>query len=142
MLSLKMLDVLNNSKVDCRLPTLIFEIERGQDTGHKPCVANVRSLCKQFALYATCIILSDADAVLVFGQDPARKQIILVPELTHAEISTSSILVYWRWPSEATSPFLSLTSNLSPFLILLLPYYYIFMMGCLWLNVFVCLTSL
>jgi hypothetical protein len=39
--------------------------------------------CKQFAVCSNCIIiLSETSAVLVFGQDRAREEIILVPELT------------------------------------------------------------
>ena len=83
----EMVDVLYNVKVDDgRLPTLIFEIERGQGAEQTACINNVRSLCKQFAVCSNCIIiLSETNAVLVFGQDPEREEIILVPELTQAE---------------------------------------------------------
>jgi hypothetical protein len=79
----KMMDVLYDAKVDGRLPTLIFENKGAEQTA---CINNVRSLCKQFAVCSNCIIiLSDTNAVLVFGQDKAREEIILVPELTQGE---------------------------------------------------------
>ena len=82
----QMLDVLYKSKIDGRLPTLIFEIERGSSAKQTECINSVRSLCKQFAVCSNCIIiLSETNAVLVFGQDKAREQLILVPELTHQE---------------------------------------------------------
>jgi hypothetical protein len=82
----KMVDVLNNAKVEGRLPTLIFEIERGKSDEQTACIDNVRSLCKQFAVCSNCIIiLSETNAVLVFGQDKSREEIILVPELTQGE---------------------------------------------------------
>ena len=67
---------------------MIFEIERGKETEQTSCIHNVRSLCKlcQFAVCCNCIIiLSETNAVLVFGQDAEREKIILVPELTHNE---------------------------------------------------------
>jgi hypothetical protein len=83
---MEMVDVLYNAKVDGRLPTLVFEIEGGQGAEQKACINNVRSLCKQFAVCSNCIIiLSETNAVLVFGQDPSREEIILVPELTQDE---------------------------------------------------------
>jgi GTPase SAR1 family protein len=79
----QMIDALYRAKVDGRLPTLIFEIE---GTEQKACIDNVRSLCKQFAVCSNCIIiLSETNAVLVFGRDTAREEIILVPELTQGE---------------------------------------------------------
>jgi GTPase SAR1 family protein len=82
----EMVDALYNAKVDGRLPTLVFEVERGQGKEQTACVDNVRSLCKQFAVYSNCIIiLSETNAVLVFGQDEDREEIILVPELTQGE---------------------------------------------------------
>jgi hypothetical protein len=86
---MEMVNILDNAKVDGRLPTLIFEIERGQGPEQKACVNNVRSLCKQFAVCSNCIIiLSETNAVLVFGQDRDREEIILVPELTRDEALT------------------------------------------------------
>ena len=82
----EMLDVLNYAKVDGRLPTLIFEIEQGKSDEQTACIDNVCSLCKQFAVCSNCIIiLSETHAVLVFGKDVAREEIILVPELTQDE---------------------------------------------------------
>ena len=82
----EMVDALCNAKVDGRLPTLIFEIEQGQGPQQKACVDGVRSLCKQFAVCSNCIIiLEETNAVLVFGQDKDREEIILVPELTQGE---------------------------------------------------------
>ena len=82
----KMLDALRNAKVDGRLPTLIFEIESGKSAEQTTCIDNVRSLCKQFAVCSNCItILSETNAVLVFGQDKDREEIILVPDLTQGE---------------------------------------------------------
>jgi hypothetical protein len=82
----EMVNILGNAKVDGRLPTLIFEIERGQGAEQKACINNVRSLCKQFAVCSNCIIiLSETNAVLEFGQDTDREEIILVPELTRDE---------------------------------------------------------
>ena len=80
------MDVLYKAKVDGRLPTLIFETERGKYAEQRSCIESVRSLCKQFAVCSNCIIiLSETNAVLVFGQDPAREKIILVPELTQVQ---------------------------------------------------------
>jgi hypothetical protein len=82
----EMVDALYNAKLNGRLPTLIFEIERGQGAEQTACINNVRSLCKQFAVCSNCIIiLSETNAVLVFGQDKDREEIILVPELTQGE---------------------------------------------------------
>jgi hypothetical protein len=82
----EMVDALNNAKVHGRLPTLVFEIERGEGAKQTGCVRNVRSLCKQFAVFSNCIIiLEETNAVLVFGRDRAREEIILVPELTQGE---------------------------------------------------------
>jgi hypothetical protein len=82
----EMVDVLYDAKVDGRLPTLVFEVELGGGAEQKACVDGVRSLCKQFAVCSNCIIiLSETNAVLVFGQDKAREEIILVPELTQGE---------------------------------------------------------
>jgi hypothetical protein len=82
----KMVDALCDAKVDGRLPTLIFEIERGKSDEQTACISNVRSLCKQFAVCSNCIIiLSETNAVLVFGQDKDREEIILVPDLTQGE---------------------------------------------------------
>jgi hypothetical protein len=47
----EIVDVLNNAKVYGRLPALIFEIERGQDTEQKACVSNVCSFCKPLNSY-------------------------------------------------------------------------------------------
>jgi hypothetical protein len=81
-----MMDVQYNAKVDGRLPTLVFEVERGEGFEQTACVDNVRSLCKQFAVYSNCIIiLSETNAVLVFGQDQDREEIILVPDLTQGD---------------------------------------------------------
>jgi hypothetical protein len=77
---------LRDAKVDGRLATVVFEIERGEGAEQTACIRNVRSLSKMFAQVCNCIIiLSEANAILVFGRDPAREQYILVPDLSDAE---------------------------------------------------------
>jgi GTPase SAR1 family protein len=74
---------LKGAKVDGRLATLVFEIERGDNLKQIECVEAVRSLSKQFAQVCNCIIvLSEAKAIMVFGRDPERERYILVPNLT------------------------------------------------------------
>jgi hypothetical protein len=74
---------LDEAKVEGRLATVVFEIERGDSTDQIECVDAVRSLSKQFAQVCNCIIvLSEAKAIIVFGRDPAREKYILVPDLT------------------------------------------------------------
>jgi len=64
-------------------PVIVFEIERGQEIIEQSVVGCVRSTCKDLVPYADCIIvLSEANAVLNFGNDPGREQFILVNELT------------------------------------------------------------
>jgi hypothetical protein len=83
----EMVDALYNAKVDGRLPTLIFEVERGgRGAEQTACIDSVRRLCKQFAVCSNCIIiLEETNAVLVFGRDIFREEIILVPDLTSDE---------------------------------------------------------
>jgi hypothetical protein len=77
---------LHDAKVDGRLPTVVFEIERGEGAEQTACIRNVRSLSKMFAQVCNCIIiLSEANAILVFGQDEARERYILVPDLSDTE---------------------------------------------------------
>jgi hypothetical protein len=65
---------------------VVFEIERGEGAEQTACIRNVRSLSKMFAQVCNCIIiLSEANTILVFGQDGAREQYILVPDLSDAE---------------------------------------------------------
>jgi hypothetical protein len=65
---------------------LVFEIERGEGAEQTACIRNVRSLSKMFAQVCNCIIiLSEANAILVFGRDSAREEYILVPDLSDAE---------------------------------------------------------
>jgi hypothetical protein len=74
---------LDEAKVEGRLATVVFEIERGDSTDQIECVDAVRSLSKQFAQVCNCIIvLSEAKAITVFGRDPEREKYILVPDLT------------------------------------------------------------
>jgi hypothetical protein len=82
----EMVNALYKSKVDGKLPTLIFEIERGSESEQTSCINNVRSLCKEFAVCDNCIIiLSETNGVLVFGNDPTSEKIILVPEMSQGE---------------------------------------------------------
>jgi hypothetical protein len=75
-----------DAKVDDRLPTVVFEIERGEGAEQTACIRNVHSLSKMFAQVCNCIIiLSEANDILVFGRDPARERYILVPDLSDAE---------------------------------------------------------
>ena len=74
---------LHDAKVDGRLATVVFEIERGDAAEQTACIKNVRSLSKMFAQVCNCIIiLSEANAILVFGQDDFRETYILVPDLS------------------------------------------------------------
>jgi hypothetical protein len=74
---------LDEAKVEGRLATLVFEIERGDSTDQIECVDAVRSLSKLFAQVCNCIIvLSEAKAIVVFGRDPEREKYVLVPDLT------------------------------------------------------------
>ncbi len=74
---------LHDAKVDGRLATVVFEIERGDAAEQTACIRNVRSLSKMFAQVCNCIIiLSEANAILVFGQDRYRETYILVPDLS------------------------------------------------------------
>ena len=74
---------LHDTKVDGRLATVVFEIERGDAAEQTACIKNVRSLSKMFAQVCNCIIiLSEANAILVFGQDSGREKYILVPDLS------------------------------------------------------------
>ena len=74
---------LHDAKVDGRLATVVFEIERGDAAEQTACIKNVRSLSKMFAQVCNCIIiLSEANAILVFGQDSGREKYILVPDLS------------------------------------------------------------
>jgi GTPase SAR1 family protein len=74
---------LKGAKVNGILATLVFEIERGDNSDQIACVDAVRSLSKQFAQVCNCIIvLSEAKAIMVFGRDLQREKYILVPNLT------------------------------------------------------------
>jgi hypothetical protein len=82
----KLVTALHDAKVGGRLATVVFEIERGEGAEQTACIRNVRSLSKMFAQVCNCIIiLSEANAILVFGQDEARERYILVPDLSDTE---------------------------------------------------------
>jgi hypothetical protein len=77
---------LGDAKVGGKLATVIFEIERGKSAEQTACVESVRSLSKLFAGACNCIIvLSEANAILVFGRDNCREEFIFVPDLSHDE---------------------------------------------------------
>jgi hypothetical protein len=79
----ELLEALRNAKMDGRLPTVVFEIERGDGYEQTACITAVRSLSKIFAKTCICfIVLSEANAILVFGRDIDREVYILVPDLT------------------------------------------------------------
>ena len=79
----ELLEALFDAKVDGRLPTVVFEIERGEGYEQTACITAVRSLSKIFANACSCfIVLSEANAILVFGRDIDREVCILVPDLT------------------------------------------------------------
>ena len=74
---------LYDAKVGGRLATVVFEVERGEGAEQTACIGNVRSLSKMFAQVCNCIIiLSEANAILVFGHDRDREMYILVPDLS------------------------------------------------------------
>jgi GTPase SAR1 family protein len=74
---------LEGAEVNGILATLVFEIERSDNSDQIACVDAVRSLSKQFAQVCNCIIvLSEAKAIIVFGRDLQREKYILVPNLT------------------------------------------------------------
>jgi hypothetical protein len=74
---------LSDAKVGNKLATVVFEIERGNSAEQTACIESVRSLSKMLAGDCNCIIvLSEANAVLVFGRDKSREKFMLVPDLS------------------------------------------------------------
>lgn len=66
--------------------TIIFEVERGKEDQQRSTVGAVRSLAKSLAPYARCVIVvSEANAVLEFGDDKNRENYVYVDEMTREE---------------------------------------------------------
>jgi hypothetical protein len=66
--------------------TVIFDVERGGSIEQALGIQAVRSFAKFLTPFCrSIIVLSEANAVLNFGQDSSREKIIYVDELTHSE---------------------------------------------------------
>jgi hypothetical protein len=69
-----------------KLMTVIFEVERGDGDEQVTGIQAARSLTKAFAIVCNCIIvLSEANAVLVFGNDSNREKFIYIDGFTEVE---------------------------------------------------------
>jgi hypothetical protein len=66
-------------------PTIIFDVEHAGVEHKELGTEAVRSLSKALAGTCRIIILSEANAVLQFGQDGARERFIFVDELAESE---------------------------------------------------------
>ena len=77
---------LSKGAVGKKLLTVIFEVERGGTPDQAIGTQAVRSLAKEFATVSNCIIiLSEANAVLEFGRDDSRENIIFIDGFTEVE---------------------------------------------------------
>ena len=71
---------------DGKLRTVIFEVERAGTSNGEHLIDSVRSLCKAFATGCNCIIvLSEASAIVEFGNDKSRENYIFVDGFTEEE---------------------------------------------------------
>mmetsp|Transcript_7354 Transcript_7354/g.7758 ORF Transcript_7354/g.7758 Transcript_7354/m.7758 type:complete len:513 (-) Transcript_7354:141-1679(-) len=67
-------------------PTIIFDVERGEQDKPTGILNGVRSLVKHLATVCRCIIvLSEANSVLELGGDSSRENFILIGELSENE---------------------------------------------------------
>jgi 5-bromo-4-chloroindolyl phosphate hydrolysis protein len=82
-------DLVKAIKISKRMPTIIFDVERGGSVDQIIGLEAVRSLSKMLAPCCHCmIVLSEVNAVLEFGKDPEREGFIYIDEMSTEEATT------------------------------------------------------
>jgi hypothetical protein len=67
-------------------PLIVFDVERSNTMDQRELLGAVRGVCKALAHKCVCwIVLSEANAVLAFGQDSERQKFIYVDEMNKEE---------------------------------------------------------